>query len=687
MTASVSGGDNESKLRVLCVGTGRDGTQSVTHMIQHLLDRTRGGQAMHEFRCRELYHAFCQRQEAGGDPASSAALADLVADFPFECVVGNGYAAVLPLFAARYGRGLKLIHLRRVDRAACVASLVRNCEAFPTAFGYYSSSPEATVKRMAAFHFGEMSRQEWDRLAIEQKFGWYYDKTHALIDSYRSLFDDPVEIETERLDGEEARRALARVVAGPDVSPPPRTHLNAAVIDIASFPREHQHKMHWLMGRLNLEQVATDEVYPLDYFLEKFIAWTGYQITDAPQIAPSRPAPPEKIRADLDRALNVVRDRLREMETLRTLFERHHPVAPAVSPFAPLAPQDAADAQSSPAGVAAVSLSGHTATNDLLKFAGVFDFISPWRGEIPTGYILDFLGNLTPKEFREPSHCDDHRADSATIAVPPPAIGRGGAGECFWFEALNWLLAAKEARGHFVMMTLGALYGYQAVGCCRALQRLNPMPYKLVAVEPVPENMRRLRRMLRDNGIDPDDQWLIEAVVSGTHEPAFFPVGAPGAGSQNCISTDDKAVREDYFKRAVAARRTNEMLRSLLLHNSTGLHTEIAGDHGAAAEIKLVSCITIGDLLGPFDRVDYIEADMQESEIRAFPPFLDLLRRKVKRLHIATHGAKVHSDLHELFAANGWQIVFSYAPDSTHATPLGPLVTNDGVLTVVNPNL
>src|SRR5712671_4855233 len=47
-------------------------------------------------------------------------------------------------------------------------------------------------------------------------------------------------------------------------------------------------------------------------------------------------------------------------------------------------------------------------------------------------------------------------------------------------------------------------------GACRALQLLNPMPYKLVAVEPVPQNVQRIRRHMRDNGIDPDDQWIIE---------------------------------------------------------------------------------------------------------------------------------------------------------------------------------
>jgi 3-oxoacyl-(acyl-carrier-protein) synthase len=52
-------------------------------------------------------------------------------------------------------------------------------------------------------------------------------------------------------------------------------------------------------------------------------------------------------------------------------------------------------------------------------------------------------------------------------------------------------------------ITLGACFAAQAVGAYRALQMLNPMPCKLVAVEPEPENIPWIRRHMRDNGIDP----------------------------------------------------------------------------------------------------------------------------------------------------------------------------------------
>ena len=89
-------------------------------------------------------------------------------------------------------------------------------------------------------------------------------------------------------------------------------------------------------------------------------------------------------------------------------------------------------------------------------------------------------------------------------------------------------------------------------------------------------------------------------------------------------------------------------------------------------------------MLSPFDRVDYVEVDIQQSEIVVIPPFMDLLRRKVRRMHIGTHGAAVHRGLAELFRREGWRIVFDFPPNSEHHTPAGAFSLNDGILTVLN---
>jgi SAM-dependent methyltransferase len=312
-----SGAQLRSKLKILCVGTGRDGTQSLNYMIQRVFSETGDRQTMHEYCCREIYQAFCDFAETG-DECHAEALKRMVVDCPFESIVGNGYAAIMPLFAERYGRGLKIVHLYRDDREACIESLIKNCELFPAAYCYYSASPEAKVKRIAAFHFGDMSRVEWDRLPLREKFAWYYDKSHALVRQHLALFDHHIEIATESLNDEATRRTIADFVGGGEV-PPPRTHLNATVIDISSFPRQYQIKMNWLMSRLNMEELAKDDVYALNYFLDKYVAWTNYQITAAPQLDGASVPSALEIAADLERASRIMNERLREIDALYKL--------------------------------------------------------------------------------------------------------------------------------------------------------------------------------------------------------------------------------------------------------------------------------------------------------------------------------------------------------------------------------
>lgn len=325
--------------------------------------------------------------------------------------------------------------------------------------------------------------------------------------------------------------------------------------------------------------------------------------------------------------------------------------------------------------------------NNLLKYSALFNDITPWSGIVPNGFTVDFLGTLTRKSFLDLWGHDPLYVDGNQLDVPRPSLD-GKEKNCeFWFEAADWVLAAREARQRFVMVTLGALFGYQAVGSYRTLQLLNPMPCKLVAVEPIPANMERLRLHMQDNGIDPAEHWLLQTAISDRNEPVFFPVGSPGLGAQNCIATNEESARQGYFEFFVEQGQVEEALRNVLLHNTTGLEKEIIAGQGHMGEIKAVSSITLKDVLSPFDRVDFLEADIQQSEIVVFPPFVDLLRKKVRRIHLGTHGKDVHAALRNMFADAGWEIVFSYEPDSEFDTPLGGFKTNDGILTVLNPNL
>jgi hypothetical protein len=324
--------------------------------------------------------------------------------------------------------------------------------------------------------------------------------------------------------------------------------------------------------------------------------------------------------------------------------------------------------------------------NDMQDYRGAFAGLTPWSGHVPQGYLADFLGTLTDIRFRPLSGLDRSSVGGGNVATSLPKLGDGSNGEG-WFEAINWLSAAREARERFVMMSLGAHYGAQVVGVHRMLQHVNPMPSTLVAVEAEPENYAWISDHMRDNGIDPNVHWLVPMAISDSHEPVLFPVGAPGIGSNNCFSTNTANSRRIYADLIIRDGDPDTALRSLLVDNTTGFTQPVHPELPYMTEVKVVSAVTLEDLLGPFDRVDFIEADIQQSEIVVFPPFIDALRKKVRRIHIGTHGKDVHASLHSLFADNGWDIVFSFEPNAHHACALGRFELNDGVLTVRNPDL
>ena len=321
--------------------------------------------------------------------------------------------------------------------------------------------------------------------------------------------------------------------------------------------------------------------------------------------------------------------------------------------------------------------------NNLQNYANIFDGIEPWAGQVPRGYLVDFLGTLTDVNFRTMFGVNPADAVGSYQETRLPRIEDGEG----WFEAVNWIVAAREARNSYTMATLGACYGAQAVGSYRALQLLNPMPCKLVALEPEPENYEWTRRHMRDNGIDPDKQWLVKAAISATNDPVLFPVGSPGTGAQNCVSTNEENSRKIYANEIIAAGRANETLHNLMTNNSTGIMKDLVPGQNFPAEIKMVSAVTLADILSPFDVLDYLESDIQQSEILVFPPYMDVVKRKVRRVHIGTHGRDVHSVLLGLFQKEGWDIVFDFAPNSGFKSALGNFTTNDGVLTMRNPEL
>ena len=131
---------------------------------------------------------------------------------------------------------------------------------------------------------------------------------------------------------------------------------------------------------------------------------------------------------------------------------------------------------------------------------------------------------------------------------------------------------------------------------------------------------------MRDNGIDPSAHWLVHKAISDSDAPVLFPVGAPGVGSNNCFGTNTGNSRQIYADLIIRDGDPKAALRSFLADNTTGFTQPVHPGLPQMTEVKSVSAITLGGYPRTFDRVDFLEADIQQSEIVVFPPFMDALR-------------------------------------------------------------
>ncbi len=336
-----------------------------------------------------------------------------------------------------------------------------------------------------------------------------------------------------------------------------------------------------------------------------------------------------------------------------------------------MAPQNQAQQVPSDGGDAALKL-------DNLK--GLFDGIDPWKGEVQKGRRRSFIGALHPIE---PWERDKTFPDETEYQEPTIPSARSGEG---FFQWVSTIMAVRSAKNRFTAVSLGAHFGGPLVDAALALQILNPMPFLLVGVEADPNMCAMLYEHFRENGLDPNDHWIINCAVNDTNRPVVFPVSEMRTGSNTMLHTRED--RETLARTIEESGMTVETLRNVLVDGSTQLFIPLANMEGtpeARGELRFVSTVTVADVLAPLPIVDFLEIDMQQAEEWTLPPARALLKRKVRMLHLGTHGTTLHRDMVDMFAADGWDVLVDLLPGTEFSTPEGPFTTGDGVLTAYNP--
>ena len=349
-------------------------------------------------------------------------------------------------------------------------------------------------------------------------------------------------------------------------------------------------------------------------------------------------------------------------------------------------------------------------TANLIDAEALLERVEPWRGTAPAGYHPNFLGTMTallfmahwyPRELLEAA-----LERPREVATSRPRVTDGE----MYFETCNVVRSVLAARDRYVMVELGGGYAGRAVDCAVALRRLNPVEPFFVILEALPTYVEWCRHHFTSNGFSPDEHWILNAIVSDRPVPECMYLQPRGFGNQVNDTTigqllektltnstdalafvrglvDNGAIRiEDGRALPDLDRRRPRAYRDPREWTAEQMQAE-AIVRPESAQLGFVSALTLPNVLLPLERVDFMDVDIQFAEAKVIPPNLDLLRRKVKLLSIGTHSGEIHDALVRAFDPAVWEVVFDFAPWTTHETSLGSFPTQDGILTLLNRTL
>lgn len=246
-----------------------------------------------------------------------------------------------------------------------------------------------------------------------------------------------------------------------------------------------------------------------------------------------------------------------------------------------------------------------------------------------------------------------------------------------YLEWIDIVEAVAEAKDRFVMFELGAGFGRWCVNAMIALKFLNPLPYQFVAVEADPSHFKFLNDYFNAFGLNLEDHQLIEAAVDTQKGHAIFNLGDPNqwSGDPNLW----------YGQNLQANTELNT--QGFIKHAIKRILSKLASPTKIKASTHIVDTITLNSILEDYDKIDLIDLDIQGAEFNVLNASIEMLNKKVKRIHVGTHGKEIEKALEDLFNEHGWENKQLYSCFSTCDTPYGRIYFNDGVQTWINPRL
>ena len=260
-------------LNCLITGTGRDGTTTASVLACNLaIANNDKADAGHETNISALYNSWFRYHESG----DSSEIESVLRSWTHRVESSSGHAFWLPIVAKVFGPDIGLIHLKR-DRAACIESLCLNRTTWPEFHGNYIDCTDLPIRTWlpTAFHFGEMTKAEWEAAPLRERIGWYYDKTHELINRHKGLFSRYLEVKTEDLNKQTVISSIRDFINPRWVNDVFPVHNNfTGLHKIYDLTFEESRRAELLFNRFNVVRAVKHPdglLYAASYFMNKVL--------------------------------------------------------------------------------------------------------------------------------------------------------------------------------------------------------------------------------------------------------------------------------------------------------------------------------------------------------------------------------------------------------------------------------
>jgi Domain of unknown function (DUF4214) len=289
-----------------------------------------------------------------------------------------------------------------------------------------------------------------------------------------------------------------------------------------------------------------------------------------------------------------------------------------------------------------------------LAVLDAFDLANP----APTaGFVTDFIGSRS----RIASLWDGvQHLDGLVLPKPIPSD--------YYAETVEWLGVLKSvmaARDRFAGMELGAGMAPWLVVSATAARLRGISDIRLTGVEADPGRFQLMVQHLRDNGIDPDQQTLIEAAVGVAGGVAKWP--------------------------RILSPRNNAGARPVRQEGATGkeLNQDDLGYMvGVPGRLVDVNVVSFESLLHGQPFWDLVHIDVQGGEYDLCRACLAKLSERVRYIVVGTHSRKLDGDLLDVMWRGGW-ILEHEKPTrfqfNTEVSSLERMGTHDGTQVWRNP--